>query len=131
VTWIVDCGSASRLFTTTSNRETKLFIEREEQIAAGRRITYRDLALQAIAFNASKRGRLGAEPGRRINFISGYMADNKSVSHQDAVRAWHESGDGCTENERGMGSAGSQLRMTANLLHGPVQICVAVEYAWQ
>lgn len=97
----------------TSNKETKLFIEREaakiqpgfkrasgtryllnrwreEQIAAGRRITYRDLAIQAIALNRSKRGPLRAEHGRYINFISDYMADNQGASHDDAVRAWHE-----------------------------------------
>ena len=97
----------------TSNKKTKLFIERdagkiqrgfrrasgtryllnrwrEEQIAAGCRITYRDLVLQAIALNESKRGPLRIEHGRYINFISDYMADNKGAAHDDAVRAWHE-----------------------------------------
>ena len=97
----------------TSNKETKLFIEREaakiqpgfnrasgtryllnrwreEQIVAGRRITYRDLVLQAIALNESKRGPLRVEHGRYINFISDYMADNNGAAHDDAVRAWHE-----------------------------------------
>ena len=97
----------------TSNTETKLFIEREaakiqpgfkrasgtryllnrwreEQIAAGRRITYRDLVLQAIALNESKRGPLRVEHARYMNFISDYMAANKGASHDDAVRAWHE-----------------------------------------
>jgi hypothetical protein len=71
----------------TSNQETKLFLEREaakiqpgfkrasgtryllnrwreEQIAAGREITYRDLVLQAIALIESKRGSLRVEHGR-------------------------------------------------------------------
>ena len=97
----------------TSNQETKLFIEREaskiqpgfkrasgtryllnrwreEQIAAGRGITYRDLVLQAIALNESKRGPLRVEHARYINFISDYMASNKDASHDDAVKAWHE-----------------------------------------
>ena len=97
----------------TSNKETKLFIEREaadiqpgfkrapgtryllnrwreEQIAAGRRITYRDLILQAIALNESKGGPLRVKHGRYMNFISDYMADNKGAAHRDAVRAWHE-----------------------------------------
>ena len=39
---------------------------REEQIAAGCRITYRDLVLQAIALNESKRGPLRIEHGRYI-----------------------------------------------------------------
>ena len=97
----------------TSNKETKAFIEdearkiqpgfkrapgtryllnrwREEQIAAGRSITYRDLILQAIALNSSKVGPLRAEHGRYMNFISDYMANNKGASHANAVRAWHE-----------------------------------------
>jgi len=97
----------------TSNKETKLFIEREaakiergfkrasgtryllnrwreEQISAGRTITYRDLVLQAIALNKSKNGPLRVESGRYINFISDFMADNKGASHSAAVKAWHE-----------------------------------------
>jgi hypothetical protein len=97
----------------TSNEETKSFIEREaakirpgfkrasgtryllnrwreEQVAAGSRITYRDLVLQAIALNDHKRGPLRIEHGRYMNFISDYMAHNKGASHQAAVRAWHE-----------------------------------------
>jgi hypothetical protein len=97
----------------TSNAETKSFLEREaskiqpgfkrasgtryllnrwreEQIAAGRGITYHDLVLQAIALNQSKRGPLRMEHGRYINFISDYMAGHRSASHDDAVRAWHE-----------------------------------------
>ena len=97
----------------TSNKETKMFIEREaakiqpgfnrasgtryllnrwreEQVAARRRITYRDLVLQAIALNESKRGPLRVEHTRYINFISDYMADNNGAAHDDAVKAWHE-----------------------------------------
>jgi hypothetical protein len=96
----------------TSNRETKSFLEREaakiqpgfrrapgtryllnrwreEQIAAGRRITYRDLVLQAIALNESKRGPLRAEHARYMNFISDYMAANPGARHAAAVSAWH------------------------------------------
>jgi SAP domain-containing new25 len=97
----------------TSNKETKLFIDREaakiqpgfnrasgtryllnrwreEQIAAGRKITYRDLVLQAIALNKSKIGPLRIESGRYINFISDFIADNKGALQADAVKAWHE-----------------------------------------
>jgi hypothetical protein len=97
----------------TSNKETKLFIEREaakiqtgfkrasgtryllnrwreEQISAGRSITYRDLVLQAIALNESKRGPLRLEHARYTNFISDYISHNSGAAHDDAVRAWHE-----------------------------------------
>jgi hypothetical protein len=50
---------------------------REEQIATGRGITYRDLVLRAIALNESKRGPLRIGHGRYVNFISDYMAENK------------------------------------------------------
>jgi hypothetical protein len=97
----------------TSNKETKSFLEREaakiqpgfqrasgtryllnrwreQQIAAGRVITYRDLVLQAIALNQSKHGPLRMEHGRYVNFISDYMANNHGAAHADAVTAWHE-----------------------------------------
>jgi hypothetical protein len=97
----------------TSNKETKLFIEREaanlepgfrrvsgtryllnrwreEQIADGRKITYRDLVLQAVALNKSKTGPLRGESGRYINFISDFMSNNKGASRAEAVKAWHE-----------------------------------------
>ena len=38
----------------------------------------------------TQRGPVRVEHGRYMNFISDYMADNKSASHDDAVRAWHE-----------------------------------------
>ena len=97
----------------TSNKETKEFIAREAaklepgfkraagtryllnrwreaQLAAGKRITYRDLVLQAIQLNERKRGPLRVEHGRYINFISDFMGANKSASHREAVRAWQE-----------------------------------------
>lgn len=97
----------------TSNRETKDFIEREaaklkpgfkrkpgtryllnrwreEQLSAGRRITYRHLVRQAIVLNKTKQGPLRVEHGRYINFVSDFMAQNPRSSHRNAVRAWHE-----------------------------------------
>jgi len=97
----------------TSNRETKAFIEREaaklepgfkrvpgtryllnrwreQQLAAGRRITYRDLVAQAIELNKTKRGPLRIEHGRYINFISDFAAANRHASRAEALRAWRE-----------------------------------------
>jgi SAP domain-containing new25 len=97
----------------TSNRETKDFIEREaaklkpkfrrkpgtryllnrwreEQLTAGKRITYRDLVRQAIVLNDTKQGPLRLEHGRYMNFISDFMAQSPHGSHSDAVRAWEE-----------------------------------------
>ena len=102
-----------RVVNYTSNRETKDFIEREaaklepgferkpgtryllnrwreEQLSAGRRITYGHLVKQAIVLNKTKQGPLRLEHGRYINFISDFMAQNPRRSHGDAVRAWKE-----------------------------------------
>jgi hypothetical protein len=96
-----------------SNRETKEFIEREaarlepgfkrasgtryllnrwreDQLAAGKKITYRDLVLKAIELNGTKQGPLRLEHGRYMNFISDFMAANKNSSQAEAVKAWYE-----------------------------------------
>jgi len=97
----------------TSNWDTKAFLEREaaklvpgfkrasgtryllnrwreEQLAAGRPITYRDLVEKAIDLNKTKRGPLRAEHGRYINFLSDFSAAHKKGSRAEALRAWHE-----------------------------------------
>jgi hypothetical protein len=97
----------------TSNKETKAFIEREaarlqpgfkrasgtryllnrwreQQLTAGKRITYRHLVEQAIKLNRTKKGPLRLEHGRYINFISDFLAANRAATHQQAVAAWHE-----------------------------------------
>jgi SAP domain-containing new25 len=96
-----------------SNRQTKAFIEREatklepqfkrasgtcyllnrwreDQLATGKRITYRDLVTQAIELNKTKHGPLRVEHGRYMNFISDFMAANKKDSLEEAVKAWKE-----------------------------------------
>jgi len=97
----------------TSNKETKAFIQREaaklepgftrasgtryllnrwreQQLASGRRITYRDLVLKAIDLNKTKRGPLRVEHGRYINFLSDFCAAHKDASRAEALNAWHE-----------------------------------------
>jgi hypothetical protein len=97
----------------TSNKETKAFIEREAaklqpgfarasgtryllnrwreaQIAAGQRITYRELVMQAIHLNRTKRGPLRVEHGRYINFLSDFSAANPRASREHALKAWKE-----------------------------------------
>jgi hypothetical protein len=97
----------------TSNKETKTFIERaaakiepnftrasgtryllnrwrEEQLSAGRQITYRDLVKQAIELNKAKRSPLRLEHGRYINFVSDFMAANENALREEAIKAWEE-----------------------------------------
>jgi hypothetical protein len=96
-----------------SNRQTKEFVEREakkhepkfkpasgtryllnrwreDQLATGKRITYRDLVMKAIELNKTKHGPLRIEHGRYMNFLSDYMAANKGDSLEEAVKAWKE-----------------------------------------
>jgi hypothetical protein len=97
----------------TSNRETKAFLEREasklqpgfkrlpgtrypfnrwreQQLGAGRRLTYRDLVDKVIELNKTKRGPLRIEHGRYINFISDFAAAHPNASRAHALRAWRE-----------------------------------------
>jgi len=96
----------------TSNRETKAFLVREAaklvpgftrkagtryllnrwregQLAAGRRITYRDLVRQAIALNKARHGPLRIEHGRYCNFVSDFMKQNPRTSLGAVIRAWN------------------------------------------
>jgi hypothetical protein len=63
---------------------------REEQLATGRKLTYGDLARQALALNRTKSGPLRLEHGRYINFISDFLRDDPGARHREAVRAWHQ-----------------------------------------
>jgi hypothetical protein len=63
---------------------------REEQLGAGRSITYGDLVRQAIALNKTKHGPLRLEHGRYINFISDFAARHPRASRVDAIRAWKQ-----------------------------------------
>jgi hypothetical protein len=63
---------------------------REEQLASGKLITYRDLVKQAIALNKAKNGPLRIEHARYINFISDFMAANKKAPREEAVKVWKE-----------------------------------------
>ncbi|MBP6740692.1 MAG: hypothetical protein KA146_11920 [Leptospiraceae bacterium] len=97
----------------TSNRETKDFIVkealkiapnlkrksgvsyrinrwREEQINKGRKITYGDLVRQYVKLNQVV-GKFEKVPVvRYINFLSEFLAKEKSVSRKQAIAAWNE-----------------------------------------
>ena len=77
-------------FTRKSGTRYLLNRWREEQIAQGRKLTYRDLVQQALTLNRTKSGPLRLEHGRYMNFISDFMAANPGARHADAVRAWAE-----------------------------------------
>ena len=95
----------------TSNRETKDFIVREalkiapglkrrsgaryrlnrwreEQLTAGRKITYRDLVNKYIELNRSEEPFARVPSGKYINFLSDYLAAEKGARKEEAIKAW-------------------------------------------
>jgi hypothetical protein len=98
----------------TSNKETKNFLVsealkiapnlkrksgaryrlnrwREEQLTAGKKITYRDLVNKYIELNSGGDEHFAKIPsGRYINFLSDFLAAEKGVTHSDARKAWNE-----------------------------------------
>jgi len=97
----------------TSNKETKAFIHREaiviapsmkkrsgvsyrlnrwreEQLAKGIAITYRDLVRQYISLNQAKEPFARIPHGRYINFVGDFLAAEKGKSRTDAIAAWEE-----------------------------------------
>ena len=63
---------------------------REEQLTAGRKITYRDLVNKYIELNQTE-GRFAQAPtGRYINFLSDFLAAEKQATREEAIAAWKE-----------------------------------------
>jgi hypothetical protein len=97
----------------TSNKETKDFIVnaankiapglkrrsgaryrlnrwREEQLTADKKITYRDLVNKYVELNQGDEEFAKIPSGRYINFLSEFLAAEKTVTHADARKAWAE-----------------------------------------
>lgn len=97
----------------TSNKVTKQFIEaealkihpylkkksgakyrlnrwREEQINAGKKITYGDLVNQYIKLNNSAEPFERIEHGRYINFVADYLANEKGATRENAINVWEK-----------------------------------------
>jgi SAP domain-containing new25 len=96
----------------TNDRETKEFLDREarklvpgfrrrsgvryrlnrwreEQLAQGVKIRYRDLVAEYVRLN--RQGAFARIPhGRYINFMSDFLASEKGATREDAVKAWHQ-----------------------------------------
>ena len=102
-----------RVVNYTNDRDTKDFLEeertrlspgqpqksgaryrlnrwREEQISAGRRITYGDLAKQYVALSDVEGPFAQARSGRYINFRSNFLKNEDSATKADAIAAWHQ-----------------------------------------
>lgn len=97
----------------TNDRETKDFLEkearkiapgmkrksgvryrlnrwREEQLAKGIRITYRDLVREYVRLNQTKGPFAHIPQDRYINFLSDFMKAEKGVTREQAIKVWKE-----------------------------------------
>lgn len=97
----------------TNDRETKDFLEREmqklspglkrrsgmryrfnrwreEQLASGKRLTYRDLVAQYTKMNQSSKPFQRIAVGRYINFLADFLSHEKNPTHAQARAAWRQ-----------------------------------------
>jgi len=95
----------------TSNKVTKTFLEvearkiapnlkrksgaryrlnrwREEQLTEGRPITYADLVKRYVELNSTPGDFAKIPHARYINFLSEFLANDKSASHAEAIAEW-------------------------------------------
>lgn len=63
---------------------------REEQITAGKKITYGHLVRQYIALNRSRGNFEQIPSGRYINFISDFMKDQPDAPRSNVTKAWEQ-----------------------------------------
>jgi hypothetical protein len=102
-----------RIVRYTNDRATKAFLEREakrlvpglrfrsgaryrlnrwreDQIAAGARITYGDLVREYVRLCQSAAPFARIPHGRYINFVADFSANRPLATHAEIVEAWHE-----------------------------------------
>lgn len=60
----------------------------EEQINAGRKITYGDLIKQYIKLSQTEEPFERIPHGRYINFLSDFLANEKGSTKEQAIEAW-------------------------------------------
>ena len=63
---------------------------REEQLTAGRKITYGDLVDQYVVLNESSADFDRIPHGRYINFVADFMAGEHNATRQQAIDAWEQ-----------------------------------------
>ena len=62
---------------------------RDAQLAAGRRITYRDLVRAYVRLSAPSARYARVPSGRYINFLSDFLRREPKATRASAIRAWH------------------------------------------
>jgi SAP domain-containing new25 len=63
---------------------------REQQLVKGVRLTYGDLVREYVRLNQTEGPFAQIPHGRYINFVSDFLAAEKTATRKQAIRAWHE-----------------------------------------
>jgi len=63
---------------------------REEQLANGVKLTYRDLVTEYVRLNQTGEAFEQIAAGRYINFLSEFLAAEKDATRKQAMKAWHK-----------------------------------------
>lgn len=63
---------------------------REEQLAGGIKITYKDLVNRYVELNQTRERFPQIPHGRYINFIGDFFAAEKNATREQAIKAWEE-----------------------------------------
>jgi hypothetical protein len=61
---------------------------REDRVASGVRITYRDLVREYVRLNQTAGPFAQVPHGRYVNFMSDFMAGERNATREQAIRAW-------------------------------------------
>jgi hypothetical protein len=77
-------------FKRKSGARYRLNRWREDQLARGARITYRDLIAEYIRLNQIEGPFEKIPQVRYINFLSEFLAREKNASREQAINAWHQ-----------------------------------------
>jgi hypothetical protein len=100
-----------RVMVYTNDKETKHFLEqeaqrlapglkrksgaryrlnrwREEQLAKGVKLTYRDVVREYVRLSQAKRRFARIPHGRFVNFVSDFLATEKGATREQAMKAW-------------------------------------------
>ncbi len=62
---------------------------REQEIAAGNKITYRDLVIEYIRLNSLDEPFQKVPHGRYINFLADFLKNEKDATRARAIEEWH------------------------------------------
>ena len=63
---------------------------REEQLARGARITYRDLIAEYVRLNQTEGSFQKIPQVRYVNFLSEFLDRERNASREQAIEAWHQ-----------------------------------------